>query len=352
VCTVPSMFATMSAPLTGLRVVELAGLGPAPHAAMILADHGADVVRIIRPSASLSADGIDHGNLMARGKQTVTLDLKSADGLAAALELIGTADVLIEAMRPGVAERLGVGPADCQARNPRLIYARMTGWGQTGPLAARAGHDINYIAISGVLSLIGRRDEPPAIPVNLLGDFGGGSMFLLFGVLAALYERDRTGVGTVIDAAIVDGASVLAQMVWELIGHGVWTPERGTNLLDGGAPFYDTYTCADGQQVAVGALEPQFYAQLLAGLGLDTAELPPQLDRAGWPALRAAFTAAFLARSRAEWTAVFGEMDACVTPVLTLAEAAAHPHAVERSSFQTIGGTTQPVAAPRFRAQA
>jgi alpha-methylacyl-CoA racemase len=331
----------VAGPLAGLRVLELAGLGPGPHAAMILADLGADVARVDRPGAR-------QRDALLRGRRSVVADLKAQDGRDLVLRLAAKADVLIEGLRPGVAERLGVGPADCHAVNPALIYARMTGWGQHGPLAQRAGHDINYISLTGALHAIGRPGERPVPPLNLVGDYGGGSMFLLTGILAALWERTRSGQGQVIDAAMVDGASVLMQIVWSMRGQGAWADERGANLLDGGAPFYDTYECADGRHMAVGALEPQFYAELLAGLGLGDAGLPGQLDRAGWPALRAAFTEAFRAQPREHWERVFDGTDACVTPVLTLEEATRHPHLTARGTFTDLDGTVQPVPAPRF----
>lgn len=260
----------MAGPLSGLRVVELAGIGPGPHAAMILGDLGADVVRIDRPS---SVDGISR-DAMLRNRRIVTADLKSDQGLELALKLIAKADVLIEGYRPGVTERLGLGPEECAKVNDRLIYARMTGWGQTGPRSQQAGHDINYISLNGILHAIGRGDERPVPPLNLVGDFGGGSMFLLVGILAALWERQSSGKGQVVDAAMVDGSSVLIQMMWAMRATGMWTDTRGANMLDGGAPYYDTYECADGRYVAVGAIEPQFYAAMLAGLGLDAPSCP------------------------------------------------------------------------------
>ncbi|CLS93434.1 fatty acid-CoA racemase [Mycobacterium tuberculosis] len=287
----------MAGPLSGLRVVELAGIGPGPHAAMILGDLGADVVRIDRPS---SVDGISR-DAMLRNRRIVTADLKSDQGLELALKLIAKADVLIEGYRPGVTERLGLGPEECAKVNDRLIYARMTGWGQTGPRSQQAGHDINYISLNGILHAIGRGDERPVPPLNLVGDFGGGSMFLLVGILAALWERQSSGKGQVVDAAMVDGSSVLIQMMWAMRATGMWTDTRGANMLDGGAPYYDTYECADGRYVAVGAIEPQFYAAMLAGLGLDAAELPPQNDRARWPELRALLTEAFASHDRDHW---------------------------------------------------
>jgi alpha-methylacyl-CoA racemase len=337
----------MPGPLIGLRVLELAGIGPGPHAAMLLADLGADVVRLERPSGGLQlAPGAQ--DQMLRGRRSVMVDLKDPSGRETLLALVERADVLIEGLRPGVTERLGIGPADCHARNPSLVYARMTGWGQEGPLANRAGHDINYIALSGVLHAIGNAGGKPVPPLNLVGDFGGGSMFLVTGVLAALWERERSGTGQVVDVAMVDGVSVLAQMFWSLRASGLWSQERGSNLLDSGAPFYDTYACSDGGYVAVGALEPRFYAALLEGLGLAGAELPGQLDPAGWPVLRQRFTEVFASRSRDEWVAVFDGTDACVTPVLSLAEAPTHPHIAARDTIITLSGVPQAAPAPRF----
>ncbi|HEU0088503.1 MAG TPA: CaiB/BaiF CoA-transferase family protein [Pseudonocardiaceae bacterium] len=337
----------MPGPLAGLRVVELAGIGPAPHAAMLLADLGADVVRVQRPSAGLHLVPPASDQLL-RGRRSVAADLKDPIGRETVLQLVEQADVLVEGMRPGVAERLGIGPADCHARNPRLVYARMTGWGQDGPLAGRAGHDLNYLALSGVLHAIGSAGGKPVPPLNLIGDFGGGSMFLVAGVLAALWQRERAGAGQIVDVAMLDGVSVLAQMCWSLRACGLWNDQRGSNLLDSGAPFYDTYACADGRYVAVGALEPQFYAELLAGLGLAEADLPAQLDRAGWPVLRERFTAVFASRTRDEWAAAFESTDACVTPVLAFAEVPAHPHIAARGTLVELGGVLQPAPAPRF----
>ncbi len=335
-------------PLAGLKVVELAGIGPGPHAAMILADLGAVVVRLDRPAGGLRIGRADAPDPVLRGRRRVAADLKDPAGREAVLRLVERADVLLEGYRPGVTERLGVGPADCHARNPRLVYGRMTGWGQDGPLAPRAGHDINYISLTGALHAIGRAGERPVPPLNLIGDFGGGSMLLVVGVLAALWEAQRSGEGQVVDAAMVDGASLLAQMVWGLLGQRFWRDEREVNLLDGHAPFYDTYTCADGRHVAVGALEPQFYAALLAGLGIPAAELPEQYDRAGWPVLRARFTEAFASRTRDEWAEVFIGTDACVTPVLAFGEVAAHPHLAARATVVERDGVAQAAPAPRF----
>jgi alpha-methylacyl-CoA racemase len=336
-------------PLGGLRVVELAGIGPAPHACMLLADLGADVVRVERVGDGEppvpGAHGIDS---TLRGRRTVAADLKSSEDRERLLDLLDRADALVEGFRPGVMERIGLGPEVVLARNPRLVYGRMTGWGQHGPLAQSAGHDLTYIALTGILDNIGRPGERPVPPLNLVGDFGGGSMFLVVGVLAALWERERSGAGQVVDAAMVDGASVLAQMMWSLRGQGLWGTGRGANLLDGSYPFYDTYTCGDGRHVAVGALEPQFFAELVARLGLDAAELPGQWDRGRWPELRAAFEAAFKSRTREEWTEVFYGTDACVSPVLTYDEALADPHLTARGTFTRVAGVDQPRPAPRF----
>jgi alpha-methylacyl-CoA racemase len=342
--------AAMPGPLVGLRVIELAGIGPGPHAAMLLADLGADVIRVERPSTGKQilqlAPTVD--DQMLRGRRSVMFDLKNPAGRETMMRLVERADVLIEGLRPGVTERLGVGPADCHARNPRLVYGRVTGWGQDGPLADRAGHDITYIALTGALHAIGRSGGKPVPPLNLVGDFGGGSMFLVLGVLAALWERDRFGAGQVVDAAMVDGVSALAQMFWSLRACGLWSDQRGANLLDSGTPFYDTYACADGRYVAVGALEPQFYAALLEGLGLIGEDLPAQLDPAGWPALRQRFTDVFATRTRDEWVAVFEGTDACVAPVLSFAEVPAHPHIAARGTVITVDGVPQAAPAPRF----
>lgn len=334
-------------PLHGIRVLEFAGVGPGPHAAMVLADLGADVVRIQRPGmlprAGLKADG------MLRGRAVVEVDLKDDAAKASVTSLIRRADVLVEGFRPGVMERLGYGPNDVQSLNPRLIYARMTGWGQTGPKSARAGHDINYLGLTGFLHAIGRRGERPVPPLNLVGDFGGGSMFLLVGILAAIIERQTSGRGQVIDAAIVDGVSVLGQMIWAFRGIGLWSDERGTNMLDTGAPYYDTYETADGRYMAVGAIEPQFYAELLAGLELSSrANFPDRNDASQWELLREIFTEAFLSRTRDDWAAVFDGTDACVTPVLTFAEAATDSHMTARGTVNVIDDVMQASVAPRF----
>jgi alpha-methylacyl-CoA racemase len=330
--------------LAGIRVVELAGLAPGPFGCMVLADLGADVVQVARPGPRPVPPGP-----LDRGRRTVPLDLKTTAGVTSLLSLVSRADVLVEGFRPGVAERLGFGPSVCRPSNPGLIYARMTGWGQDGPLAARAGHDIDYIAVAGALAPLGRPGSPPPAPLNLLGDFAGGGLLLAVGVLAALVERSRSGRGQVVDAAMVDGAGLLTTFLHGALASGLWSGPRGSNLLDGGAPFYDTYATADGGHVAVGALEPQFYAALLTGLGLASdPSLPAQHDVAGWPVLRERFTAVFATRTRDEWAAVFGSLDACVAPVLSPREAPSHPHAVARSAFVTVDGVTQPAPAPRL----
>ncbi len=336
----------MTGPLAGLKVVELAGLGPAPHASMVLGDLGADVVRVERPSAFQMTS--PHVDFQLRNRRSVAADLKSPEGLELALRLASKADVLVEGFRPGVTEKLGLGPEDCWARNPGLVYGRITGWGQTGPLAARAGHDINYLGLTGTLAAIGRSGERPVPPLNLVADFGGGSMLLLVGILAALHERQTSGKGQVVDAAMVDGTALLSTMLWSLRAQGMWGDERGANMLDGGAPFYDTYECADGRYVAVGPIEPQFYANMLEGLELTDAPLPQQYDTAQWPALRKAFTEAFLRKSRDEWTAIFADVDACVTPVVETREAATEPHLAARQTLIDREGGTQPAPAPRF----
>ncbi|MEV0583828.1 CaiB/BaiF CoA-transferase family protein [Nonomuraea sp. NPDC050310] len=329
-------------PLAGVRVLELAGLAPGPFAGMMLADHGAEVLRVDRVAA---VNDRPRRDVMDRGKRTIGLDLKSPDGAAAFRRLAERADVVIEVFRPGVAERLGIGPEDLHAVNPRLVYGRMTGWGQDGPLAPTAGHDIDYIAVSGVLSLLGRAGEKPTPPINILGDFAGGGLMLAYGVLLALLERERTGRGRVIDAAMVDGASVLFAMFHQAARSGHWGP-RGTNLLDTGAPQYDTYETADGGFLAVGSLEPQFWAAMTGLMGVD--DLPDRDDPAQWPALRERLAEEFGKRTRAEWEKIFDGTDACVSPVLSMAEAAEHPHNVARESFVEVGGTSQPRPAPRL----
>ncbi|MFF8447590.1 CaiB/BaiF CoA transferase family protein [Streptomyces leeuwenhoekii] len=335
-------------PLTGVRVVELAGIGPGPFAAMLLADLGADVVRVDRPGGP--GLGIDPAHdITNRNKRSVVVDLKSPDGPGRVLDLAARADILIEGYRPGVAERLGIGPGPCHARNPRLVYGRMTGWGQQGPLAPRAGHDIAYIALTGTLGMIGAPDRPPAVPANLLGDYAGGSLYLVVGLLAALHHARATGAGQVVDAAIVDGAAHLAAMIHGMLAAGGWQDRRGANLLDGGCPFYGTYETADGRYMAVGALERHFYDEFLTLLGIPD-QAPARDDPARWEELREAIAARFRTRTRDEWTAVFEGSDACVAPVLSLREAPHHPHLAARGTFTDHGGLTQPAPAPRFSA--
>jgi alpha-methylacyl-CoA racemase len=335
-------------PLAGVRVVELAGIGPCPFCAMLLADLGAEVIRVDRPGPLPPPAAPDVTN---RGKKRVIVDLKHPRGAEVVLRLAERSDVLLEGYRPGIAERLGVGPADCQARNPRLVYGRMTGWGQDGPLAESAGHDIAYIAITGALHAIGRADGPPQVPVNYLGDFGGGAMFLALGVLAALLETRQSGRGQVVDAAIVDGTAVLQALTYGLLAGGAWADKRGVNLLDTGAPFYDVYATSDGRHMAVGALEPRFYAEftrLLFAPGGPGAGIPAQYDRARWPELRALLAERFASRTQAEWTKVFAGSDACVAPVLPMTEAPDHPHLAARGTYLEADGIVQPAPAPRF----
>ncbi|MEU8527802.1 CaiB/BaiF CoA-transferase family protein [Streptomyces sp. NPDC048629] len=336
-------------PLSGVRVVELAGIGPGPFAAMLLADLGADVVRVDRPGGA--GLGIDPAfDITNRNKRSVLVDLKSADGPATVLDIVERADILVEGYRPGVAERLGVGPEECLARNPRLVYGRMTGWGQDGPLARTAGHDIGYIALTGALGMIGPDpDGPPTVPANLVGDYAGGSLYLVIGVLAALQHARTHGAGQVVDAAIVDGTSHLTAMIHGMLAAGGWQDRRGVNLLDGGCPFYGTYETADGGYMAVGALEQQFYEEFGRLLGIEEAA-SARKDLARWGELKDAIAARFRTRTRDEWTVVFEGTDACVAPVLSLREAPAHPHLAARGTFVEHGGLTQPAPAPRFSA--
>ena len=334
-------------PLHGVKVIELAGIGPGPYAAMLLADMGAEVVRVERPGPPVSAVPPEK-DVLRRNRRSIVVDLRHADGIRTVLSMAGRADVLLEGFRPGVTERLGLGPADCWAVNPRLVYGRMTGWGQSGPLASTAGHDIGYIAVTGALGAIGRAFAAPVPPVNLVGDFGGGSTFLVIGVLAALWEAAQSGRGQVVDAAIVDGASSLTALLHGLMAAGQWIDRRGVNFLDTGAPWYDTYQTADTQWMAVGALEPKFYAEFARLLGLSDEIAELRADSTGWPQLRAAIADAFASRTRAEWTAVFEGTDACVAPVLSLTEAAEHPHLAARQTFVDVAGVVQPAPAPRF----
>jgi alpha-methylacyl-CoA racemase len=332
-----------SGPLTGLRVLELAGIGPGPLACMLFADLGADVIRIERVGDAGGA--VDY---TLRGRRIVAADLKDPVDLQRVLDLVDRADVLIEGYRPGVAERLGIGPDVCLQRNQLLVYGRMTGWGQQGAMASMAGHDINYISVTGILENIGRPGERPVPPLNMIGDYGGGSMFLVAGILAALFERARSGRGQVVDAAMCDGASVLAQMMWSLRGAGEWSDRRGSNLLDGSRPYYDTYECADGRSVAVGCLEPQFFAVMIELLGLNVGALPAQYDPDRADELRAAIAGVFRSEPMAHWAELFQGTDACVTPVLTYSEALENQHMRDRAVFTAIDGVEQPRPAPRF----
>jgi len=327
-------------------VIEMAGIGPGPFAAMMLADMGADVIRIDRPGARGPAE--PQRDVLNRGRPSVAVDLKHPDGVGVVLRLVESADALIEGFRPGVMERLGLGPDVCLERNPRLVYGRMTGWGQEGPMAHAAGHDINYIALAGALGCFARRGERPVPPLNLVGDFGGGGMLLAFGVVCALLEASRSGKGQVVDAAMVDGTAVLMTMIWGFRAMGLWRDEPGTNLLDTGAPFYDVYECADGRYVAIGALEPQFYAELLERTGLAKEDLPHQLDRERWEVLRQRFTELFRTKTRDEWCALLEGSDACFAPVLSMPEAAEHAHNRARATFVAPDGIVQPAPAPRF----
>ncbi|HEX6485923.1 MAG TPA: CaiB/BaiF CoA-transferase family protein [Nocardioidaceae bacterium] len=333
-------------PLRGIKVVELAGIGPGPHAATMLADLGADVVRIEKPGGAASA-GARESDLLTRGRPSVAMDLKDPAAVATVLDLVEKADVFLEGMRPGAAERLGLGPEECLARNPKLVYGRMTGWGQHGPLAHTAGHDMNYIGISGSLHGLGQTPSKPQFPSNLLGDFGGGSTYLVIGVLAALLESRVSGEGQVVDAAIVDGSAHLNAMLASMIAGGGWREERAVNLLDGGMPFYDIYETSDGRHMAVGSLEPKFYDELVKGLGL-TGELPDRYDFARHDELRSAIADRFRERTQAEWAEVFEGTDACCTPILPLTEAAEHPHLKARETYVTRDGILQPAPAPRF----
>jgi alpha-methylacyl-CoA racemase len=354
-----------------VRIVEIASLAPAPFAVTVLADLGADVVRIDRPARPGTDAGTAVGQArsprspapsgrgggptrsatvatLSRSRRSVAVDLKHPDAAGQVLSLTDRADVLVEGFRPGVCERLGFGPDVACRRNPRLVYGRMTGWGQDGPLAQRAGHDLTYLALSGALHPIGPAGQPPTPPLNYVADFGGGGMLLALGVVAALLERERSGRGQVVDAAMVEGAGLMTLLLHGLRSQGMWSDERGTNLLDGSAPFYSTYRCADDAWLAVAALEPEFYAQLLTGLGLAHDDLPAQYDPAGWTVLRSRFATTIATRTRDEWAAVFSDLDACVAPVLTPSEAATHPHLAARGSFVDVGGLVQPAPAPRF----
>lgn len=337
----------MAGPLSGVRVLEIASMAPGPFATMMLADMGAEVLRIDRAdTVRQPVPPQPPPEPMGRGSRSIGVDLKHPQARELVLRLVENADVLVEGFRPGVCERLGIGPDDCAERNPRLVYGRVTGWGQTGPLAPRAGHDINYLALSGALHPIGPGGAGPTPPINYVADFGGGGMLLVVGVLSALVERQTSGRGQVVDAAMTEGAGLLSTMLHGLRASGMWRDDRGANLLDGSAPFYTTYECADGGFVAVGALEPQFFAALLDGLGVDDA--PEQYDAGRWPQLRARLAEAFAGKDRDEWAEIFADTDACVTPVLALDEAAEHPHNVARESFMELSGLGQPGVAPRL----
>jgi alpha-methylacyl-CoA racemase len=336
-------------PLAGVRVLEFEAIGPGPFAGMLLADLGADVLVVDRPADSdLGLKRERWYDVMMRGKRSVTLDLKSPAGGEAALALVGKADALIEGFRPGVMERLGLGPEAALARNPKLVYGRMTGWGQDGPLAARAGHDINYIALAGVLHAFGRRGEAPVPPLNLVGDFGGGGMLLALGIACALLETSRSGKGQVVDAAMVEGASLLAAMFSGFVAAKSWSEERGVNILDTGAPWYDVYETKDGKYVSIGAIEAKFYGDLVSRLGLAGQDLPGQHERARWPELRELLVKKFREKTRTEWCEVFEGSDACFAPVLTFSESRSHPHNAARASFVDVAGVAQPAPAPRF----
>jgi alpha-methylacyl-CoA racemase len=333
-------------PLRGVKVVEIAGIGPGPHACMILADLGADVIRVERPGGQFLSGGATM--VLNRGRPSVALDLKQPEAAATVLALVAGADLLVEGMRPGVTERLGIGPEQCLAANPRLVYGRMTGWGQDGPLSQAAGHDMNYISVAGALFGMGQTPDRPQFPANLVGDFGGGSTYLVIGLLAALLEARVSGQGQVVDAAIVDGVSLLGTFLHGVRAAGDWSDERESNLIDGGAHMYDCYETADGRHLAVGAIEEKFYAELAAGLGIDRDEMPPPGERTRWPDMHDRIAAIFRTRTLADWCDVFVGLDACVTPVLTMDEATEHPHLRGRRVFQEIDGVVQPSPAPRF----
>jgi alpha-methylacyl-CoA racemase len=339
----------VSGPLDGIRIIELAGIGPAPFAGMMLADAGADIIRIDRSDrASYPPHQDPHVDLLNRGRRSVAVDLKHPDGVALVLQLAERADGLMEGFRPGVAERLGFGPEVCLARNPKLVYGRMTGWGQRGPMALAAGHDIDYIALAGALEPLGRAGDRPLPALNLIGDFGGGGMLLAFGMVAAVISAQRTGEGQVVDAAMVDGAASLMTMTYTLRASGIWNDVRGTNLLDTGAHFYEVYETSDGGFIGVGAIEPQFYAELIRLMGLDDVDLSAQMDRDTWPAMKERFALVFAAKTRKEWEAIFEGSDACAAPVLSPAEAPDHPHNKFRGTFSEVAGVVQPSPSPRF----
>lgn len=339
----------MAGPLQGVRILEFAGIGPGPFAAMMLADHGAEVIRLARKAAPLDWGDPNRAVLNRSRAASLTVDLKHPKGLALARDLARGCDGLIEGYRPGVMERLGLGPEPLLLENPRLVYGRMTGWGQTGPWAGMAGHDLDYVALAGVLGALGPADGPPAVPLNLIGDFGGGGMMLAYGMVCALLAAQRTGRGQVVDAAITDGAALLMAVIWQLRAQGLWRDQRGVNVLDGAAPFYGVYRTADDGWLAVGPLEPQFWGQLLDRLGLaDDPEMSVQLDPARWPRMRDRLAEVFRTRDRDDWMRLFEGGDCCVAPVLSMDEAAAHPHNAARGTFVEAGGVTQPAPAPRY----
>lgn len=340
---------TAQGPLAGLKVVEVGGVGPGPFCGMLLSDMGAEVVRIDRKDATESGLPVERRfDVMFRGRRSLALDLKRPLAVDAVKRMLGRADVLIEGFRPGVMERLGLGPAVCLALNPRLVYGRMTGWGQSGPLAQDAGHDLNYIALSGALHAMGPKGGAPAIPLNLVGDFGGGAMYLAFGILCAVHEARSSGQGQVVDAAMVDGATALMSMVYGLFAAGYWKDERGSNRLDSGAPWYNVYETRDGRHVAIGCTEPSLFRNTLAVLGLQEANLPPQHDREGWPVMQRAFAEVFRSRTREQWCDAFAGTATCFSPVLSLAESSQHPHQIARGNFVECAGVLQPAPAPRF----
>ncbi len=341
----------MAGPLTGYRIIEIAGIGPGPFAAMLLADMGAEVIRVERAqSVRGPAPGTPHFDVMLRGRRNIAIDLKHPDGVATLLDLVASADALVEGFRPGVMERLGIGPDVCLARNPKLVFGRMTGWGQEGMYSQAAGHDINYISLAGALAHFGRAGEAPVPPLNMVGDFGGGGMFLAYGVVCALLEAQRSGQGQVVDTAMVDGAAVLMSMFWAFKNIGAFDEDkRGTNLLDTGAHFYDVFECADGTYISLGSIEPQFYAELMRLTGLaEDPEFAQQMDKSQWPHLKLRLREVFQGKTRAEWCELMETTDVCFAPVLTMSEAAKHPHNVERKTFIEVGGVTQPAPAPRF----
>jgi alpha-methylacyl-CoA racemase len=341
----------MAGPLRGIRIIEIAGIGPGPFAAMLLADLGAEVIRVERAAAVRGpAPDTPHYDVSLRGRRNIAIDLKQPDGVATLLDLVASADAIIEGFRPGVMERLGVGPDECMARNPTIVFGRMTGWGQSGPYSHAAGHDINYISLAGALAHFGREGEAPVPPLNMVGDFGGGGMFLALGVVAAILEAKQSGEGQVVDTAMVDGTAVLMSMFWAMSAIGAFDENaRGSNLLDTGAHFYDVYECSDGEYISIGSIEPQFYAELLRLTGLEgDGQFSKQMDRAEWPELKRRISELFLTRSRDEWCEVMEGTDVCFAPVLTMSEAAVHPHNVERGTFVEVAGVQQPAPAPRF----